>query len=355
MQKVAHETDPTRLCTDAMNGGVGEGISKVIDVQGWNYTWAGDPDKYHASHPTQPQIGTETASTRSTRGIYETDKDRGYLSAYDVNTTHYLLVNGKKKDLTAEGWWQYYSARPFMSGIFNWTGFDYRGEPVPYKWPCIASHFGCIDLCGFPKDTFYYYQAWWGDKPVLHLLPHWNWTGATNDINVWCYSNCKEVELFLNGNSLGKKSMSTNGHLEWSVAYAPGALSAKGYNGDKVVMEAKVETTDAPATVRLTPDRSTIKADNADVSIVEVAVTDAKGRVVPVADNLVKFSIDGPGKIIGVGNGDPSSHEADQASERKVFNGYAQVIVQSKHNAGTIKLIATADGLSSTTTTITTE
>ena len=349
MQNVVHETDPTRLCTVAMNGGIGSGFSKVIDVQGWNYTWAGDPDKYHASHPDKPQIGTETASTRSTRGIYQTDTNRGYLSAYDVNTTHYLAINGKKNNLTAEGWWQYYAARPFMSGVFNWTGFDYRGEPVPYKWPCIASHFGCIDLCGFPKDTFYYYQAWWSDRTVLHLLPHWNWTGATNDIDVWCYSNCKDVELFLNGVSLGKKPMPRNGHLQWTVKYAPGTLSAKGYDGDKVVAETKVETTGAPASVRLVADRSTIASDGQDVSVITVTATDAQGRPVPVADNLIHFELKGAGKIIGVGNGDPSSHESDKANERKLFNGLAQVIVQSTRTAGPIELTATAEGLKSAT------
>ena len=350
MQNLAHQLDPTRLCTVAMNGGIGEGFSKVIDVQGWNYTWAGDPDKYHAEHSDQPQLGTETASTRSTRGIYSNDMKRGYLSAYDVNTTHYLQENGVKSNLTAEGWWKFYSARPYMSGVFNWTGFDYRGEPTPFKWPCIASHFGCIDLCGFPKDDFYYYQSVWTDQPMVHLLPHWNWPGKEGKpIDVWCYSNCKEVELFLNGKSLGKKTMEPKGHLEWPVNYEAGTLNAKGFDANgKLIAETKVETTGAPAAIQLAPDRTTISADGEDCSIVDVSVVDAQGRVVPTADNTVHFELSGPGKIIGIGNGDPSCHEADKCDgdwQRSAFNGYAQVIVQSMQNAGEIQISATSSGL----------
>ncbi|HZI33314.1 MAG TPA: DUF4982 domain-containing protein, partial [Candidatus Binatia bacterium] len=162
------------------------------------------------------------------------------------------------------------------------------------------------------KDVFYYYQSWWTDKMVLHLMPHWNWPGKEGrDIDVRCFSNCQEVELFLNGRSLGKKIMPRNSHLQWTVKYAPGVLSAKGYDNGKVVMETKVETTGQPAAVQLVPDRSTISADGEDLSIVTVFIADAKGRVVPTADNFVHFAISGPGKIIGVGNGNPISHEPD--------------------------------------------
>ena len=236
-----------------------------------------------------------------------------------------------------------------MSGVFNWTGFDYRGEPTPFKWPCISSHFGCIDTCGFPKDDFYYYQSVWTDKPMVHLLPHWNWSGKEGQpIDVWCYSNCKEVELFLNDKSLGKKTMEPNGHLEWPVNYAPGTLSAKGYDGEEIVAETKIETTGAPAAVQLTPDRASINADGEDLSIITVSVADAQGRVVPTAGNLVHFELSGPGKIIGVGNGDPSCHEPDICAgnwQRSAFNGLAQIIVQSTKQAGELKVTATADGL----------
>jgi beta-galactosidase len=306
-----------------MNWDWGNGFSKVLDVQGFNYWFQGthsknrghflDIDEFHAAFPNKPAFGSEEGSTSSTRGIYHNDKTNAYLSAYDRN-----LPRGgdsqREWGSTAEAWMNYYSARPWLAGAFVWTGFDYRGEPTPYSWPCINSHFGILDVCGFPKDNFYYYQSVWTDKPMVHLLPHWNWPGREGqDIDVWAYSNCKEVELFLNGESLGKQAMPKNSHLEWKIKYAPGVLSAKGYDADgKVIAETKVETTGEPATVQLAPDRSTINADDEDVSVITVSIADAQGRIVPVASNSISFKLDGPGKIIGVGNGDPSSHEPDQ-------------------------------------------
>jgi beta-galactosidase len=199
-----------------------------------------------------------------------------------------------------------------MSGGFVWTGFDYRGEPTPYGWPCINSHFGIMDMCGFPKDNFWFYQSWWTERPVLHLLPHWNWPEREGQqIDVRALSNCDEVELFVNGRSCGRQAMERDSELQWSVPYEPGVLSAKGYKAGQVVAETKVETTGAPAAVTLTPDRAEIAADGEDVAIVTVAVVDAQGRVVPDAGNTVDFALDGPGRIIGVGNGDPSCHEPD--------------------------------------------
>jgi beta-galactosidase len=306
MQKLVHQLDPTRLCTAAMDGrvedGKADGFSSVMDVQGFNYIHRGDMDKFHEANPTIPCIGTEESSAYFTRGIYENAKT--YESAYEGNKPDY--------GTTAEQWWTYYYARPWASGSFVWTGFDYRGEESPFRWPNISSEFGIIDTCGFPKDVYYYYQSWWTDKPVLHLMPHWNWPGKEGqDIDVRAFSNCQEVELFLNGRSLGKKTMAKNSHLQWLVKYAPGTLSAKGYNGGKLLAEEKVETTGAPASVQLTPDRTTINADGEDVSVFTVSVTDTQGRVVPVARNLIHFELNGPGKIIGVGNGDPACHEPD--------------------------------------------
>jgi beta-galactosidase len=341
MQDLAHQLDPTRLCTVAMNGGWGDGFSKVVDVQGFNYRTK-NIEAFHAKFPQQPTIGTETASTRTTRGIYADDKERGYVAAYGEN--------GVEK---AWDWWPYFATHPFTSGGFIWTGFDYRGEPTPYKWPCINSHFGLMDTCGFPKDLYYYYQASWTDKPVLHLAPHWNWAGHEGTpVLVRCFTNCKEVELFLNGKSLGRQTMVPNRYLDWKVPYEAGVLSAKGFDGDKVVTETKVETTGAPAAIQLSPDRATIHADGQDLSIVNVAVTDAQGRVVPTADVLLKFEVRGAGKIIGVGNGDPSSHEPDRATERKAFNGFAQVLVQADEKSGAIQLTATSVGLHVSTVTI---
>jgi len=302
MQNLVKSLDPTRPVTYAApQGDTFDGINGVIEVRGWNYHPGGDMDKYHAEHPDQPNVGTEQASTVCTRGIYADDKTRGYVSAYDMRGTQ-----------TAERWWSYFADRPWLSGGFIWTGFDYRGEPTPYGWPCVSSHFGVLDMCGFPKDNFYYYQAWWTTNIVLHLLPHWNWAGKEGqEIRVDALSNCEEVELFLNGQSLGRQPMKRNSKLSWQVKYAPGTLSAKGYNGGQLVAEQKVETTGAAAAVQLTPDRSAINADGADVSVVTVAIADAQGRVVPTAGNKISFTLEGAGKIIGVGNGDPSCHEPD--------------------------------------------
>jgi len=232
MQNLAHQLDPTRQCTVAMNAYWGDGFSTVIDVQGFNYEKYGNLDAFRSSHPNKCGIGTEVGSTVTTRGIYSNDIANGYVASYDLITTNGLphpVTYGQ----TAERWWPRYSARPWIVGGFIWTGFDYRGEPIPYGWPCINSHSGIMDTCGFPKDIFYYYQSWWTDKPVLHLLPHWNWPGKEGQpIDVWCFSNCREVELFLNGKSLGRKTMERNSHLEWMVKYEPGTLSAKGYNDE---------------------------------------------------------------------------------------------------------------------------
>jgi len=345
MKRLARRIDRTRPVTVAMNGGWGKGYSKVVDVQGFNYFHNGNVDQFHTDFPAQPCIGSEEASAYSTRGIYETDPVRGYVSAYDVNKPGY--------GSTAEEWWNYYTARPFVAGAFVWTGFDYRGEPSPYQWPCISSHFGVIDTCGFPKDTFFYYQSWWTSKPVLHVFPHWNWQGKEGQpIRVWVHSNCDEIELLVNGESLGRKSMPRNAHLEWKVAYAPGVLLARGFAGGKMIAESRQETTGAPAAIGLSADRQTIGADGEDVSIVTVAIVDEKHRIVPVADNQISFTLTGPGKIIGVGNGDPSSHEPDKASQRKSFNGLAQVIVQSQRQPGDITLSAASPGLRTASVTI---
>jgi beta-galactosidase len=281
------------------------GINEVIEVRGWSYHIGKDNmDAYHAAHPQQPNVGSEQGSTVGTRGIYADDKERGYVSAYDDH--------GQSWSNTSEEWLGFFDTRPWLSGGFVWTGFDYRGEPTPYGWPCINSHFGILDTCGFPKDNYWYYQSWWVAKPVLHLLPHWNWAGKEGqEIDVRALSNCDEVEVFLNGRSLGRQTMKRASSLKWKVPYAPGTLSAKGFKDGQLVAETKVETTSAPASVQLTPDRTAIDANGEDVAVFTVAVADGQGRVVPVADNAISFELEGPGRIIGVGNGDPSCHEPD--------------------------------------------
>jgi beta-galactosidase len=353
MQNLVHSLDTTRLCTAAINGSLsGVTFAYVLDVKGLNYNIPGNLDSYHPGNPTAPIIGTEVGSTVTTRGIYTNDTVNGYVASYDF-ITQSGLPDPVTWGETAETWWPIYTARPWASGGFNWTGFDYRGEPTPYNWPCINSHFGQMDTCGFPKDLFYYYQANWTLKPVLHVFPHWNWTPG-QPINVWAYGNCQAVELFVNGASQGKQTLNVQGHVEWdNVTYAAGTLQAIGYNNGVAVITNTAVTTGTPAAIALLPDRSTILADGRDVSIVTVAVLDSLGRVVPSASNNVTFTISG-GAIIGVGNGNPSSHEADKASnQRMAFNGLAEVIVQSTNQAGSITLAASATGLTPTNITIT--
>jgi beta-galactosidase len=344
MKRLVRRLDPTRPITQAMNGAWGKGISAVLDVQGFNYNLP-HMDAFHQQFPQQPCIGTEVASTVSTRGIYTNDPQKGYVSAYDVNHPPWAS--------TAEQWWQMYDARPWLAGGFVWTGFDYRGEPTPYGWPCISSHFGILDTCGFPKDLFYYYRAWWGTKPVLHLFPHWNWAGKEGqEIAVWCFSNLERIELFLNGQSLGAQKMERDAHVAWKVKYGPGTLEARGYRNGRLALTARRETTGPAAKILLRPDRSTVAGDGEDVSVVEAQVVDSKGRAVPTADNEISFQVSGPGKIIGVGNGDPSSHEADKGTARRAFNGLCVTIVQTTKQAGQINVQATSPGLEAASVTL---
>jgi len=306
MQDYVKRLDPLRPVTYAApEDDVFRGINSVIEVRGWNYHYGPQMDRYHAAHPGQPNVGTEQASVVGTRGIYTNDAPHGYVAAYDLVWPGWTT--------TAESWWSFFAVRPWLSGAFVWTGFDYRGEPTPYWWPCVNSHFGILDTCGFPKDAFYYYQSWWTRNPVLHLAPHWNWPGREGqEILVQAFSNCQQVELFLNGETLGKQAMPPNSKLSWNVIYAPGTLSAKGYDAaGNVIAQTKVETTGDATQIQLVPDRQTINADGEDVSIFTVSALDAQGRAVPVAQNKIKFSLAGAGKMIGVGNGDPSCHEPD--------------------------------------------
>jgi beta-galactosidase len=346
LRRLARRLDPTRPVTAAMNGGWGAGFSHVVDVQGFNYGDGTKMDQFHAKFPALPAFGTEVASTVSTRGIYTNDKEKGYVSAYDVNFPPWAA--------RAETWWTTYAERPWLGGGFVWTGFDYRGEPTPYKWPCTTSHFGIMDSCGFPKDNFHYYQAWWGDTPVLHLFPHWNWAGKEGqEIEVWAHSNLDRIELFVNGTSAGTLEMKRNSHVAWKVLFAPGSIEARGFKDGKQVLVAKRETTGAPASIILRPDRAQIAANGEDVAVIEVQVVDAAGRIVPVADNVITFSVTGNGRLIGVGNGNPSSHEDDKGSQRQAFNGLCCAIVQASKDAGEIRVAASAPGLAPATTVIT--
>jgi len=343
------QLDSTRPVTYASNAhNNDQGINAVVDLRGFNYKNISDIDRYRREHPDQILFGSEEASTYSSRGVYANDPQRVWMSAYDVNRP--------KHGATAEDWWSFFHPRPWLAGAFVWTGFDYRGEPSPYSWPAISSQFGILDTCGFPKDIAFYYRAWWTDQPVLHLLPHWNWVGKEGQpIDVWVFSNLETIELFLNGKSMGRQTMKPDSHLEWGVPYRPGVLEARGFKGDRLIKTTRVETTGAPAKLVLTADRTTLTADGRDVSVIAVSAVDARGRWVPTADNPVELEIGGPARIIGVGNGDPGSHEADKIIggfetrgwKRKLFNGYAQVIVQSAKVPGRASLRAKSPGLDS--------
>lgn len=340
MKRRARQLDPTRLVTEAMNGSWGKGLSPVVDVQGFNYRYQGIDD-YHKQFPNQPTIGTEFGSTVSTRGIYENDTVKGYVSAYDRNYPPWAS--------TAQGWWSYFADRAYLSGGFVWTGFDYRGEPTPYNWPCISSHFGILDMCGFPKDLFWYYKAWWGpsSESVLHLFPHWNWPGKENqEIEVACFTNCDTVELFVNGVTQGWQKVERNGQASWKVRYQPGVIEVHGRHAARAGMLIdRRETTGAPAKLVLTADKPSLIADGEDTIVVACEVQDAQGRVVPTAMNEVQFNVSGPARIIGVGNGDPSSHEPDRSTKRSAFNGLCMVLVQSKGGNDVVTVEAQARGL----------
>jgi beta-galactosidase len=343
------ELDPTRTSTYAADvANIYHGVNEVIPVRGFNYRIMG-VDPYHKDHPLQPIIGTEMGSTVTTRGIYTKDTINCYVP--DEDETAPWWAN------TAEQWWTLAADRPWWMGGFVWTGFDYRGEPTPYQWPNISSHFGVMDVCGFPKNIYYYYQSWWTDKDVLHISPHWNWKRKEGQsIDVWVNTNADNVELFLNGKSLGKKDMPRNKHLQWSVNYEPGTLEAVAFkNGKKIT--SKVETTGDAAQIIISTSKKVMTADGEDATVLNISVVDKQGREVPDANNLIQFSLTGDAKIIGVGNGDPSSHEQDKYessnAQRHLFNGKCQVILQAGKNSSVIHFIAKGEGLQESTVDIT--
>lgn len=344
MKALATELDGSRPVSIAPTGAIGTGGLSECDVVGYNYM---DPDAlaFHKAHPDRPVIGTETVSAVCTRGQYITDFEKGYVASYDPYTT-----TGRA---SAEGWWKFCDAQPWLAGGFIWTGFDYRGEPSPNGWPNISSQYGIIDTCGFPKDSFFYYQSWWKPEPVLHLFPHWNWPGLEGkEIAVWVYSNLDRVELFQDGQSLGAKDVPKDSHVAWNVKYVPGALEARGSKGGKVVMTTRRETTGAPAKLVMTADRQDVSADGEDVAMFSIAVHDSQGRVVPITNNAITFRVSGEGKLIGTGNGDPTDHDSDKGDVRRAFSGYCMGLVQSTKKAGSITVEATSPGLAPATVTV---
>ncbi len=335
MVRRCHELDPTRVVSAAVNGDNEQGLSLALDIIGFNYHQE-YPEKYHKEHPERAIYGSETSSAICTRGEYSTDPKRNTVNCYDG-----VVPWGE----TPQGWWTLYGGKEWLAGGFAWTGFDYRGEPTPYGWPSVNSQFGIVDMCGFPKDYFYYYKAWWRKEPAVHVFPHWNWHGREGDeIPVWVYSNAEEVELLVNGKSMGRKKVPNLEHVAWQVKYEPGAIEARGYKGGKVVATDKRETTGDAVSIRITADRTEIDADGEDLAFITVEALDKQGRPVPTADNLIGFKVSGEGKLIGVGNGDPNCQQSDKEPKRSLFNGLAQVILQSTKRPGEIRIEAAKEG-----------
>ena len=343
MAAVVKRLDGTRPVTAAMSSGffTPVNVSQAVDVMGFNYN-QGDYDRFHAAHPTLPMTSSEDTSAYMTRGAYVSDPASHVIDAYDTQAAFWGATHREA--------WKAVAERPFVAGMFIWTGFDYHGEPTPYAWPSASSFFGCLDLCGFPKTAFYLHQAQWiDDRPVLHLAPHWNWPGREGQpIKVMALTNAEKVVLSLNGKVVGEKIVDRFTMPSWEINYAPGRLEAVGYRAGREVSRAAVETTSETVALRLAPDRAALAGDGEDAQPITVEALDAEGRSVPSANFPVEFEINGPGAIIGVGNGDPNSHEPEKGNRRSLFNGLAQVMVRSaRGGAGTLVLRAKAAGLRS--------
>ena len=367
MQHLAHQLDPSRPTTYGMNMGWSE-ICDIHDQAGFRFDVFGvnyrsgqrsaHYDDFHARYPDWPLVGTETWGGSATRGLYEPDvmlgdtcrhtqidwldeRYRGFASAYGTTATPW--------GYTIEETWQDCATRPFLSGTFLWTGFDYRGEIFPYAWPAVITRFGILDYCGFYKEVAHYLRAWWRpEDPHIFLMPHWDWQGREGQpITVRCYANCHAVELALNGESLGRQVMPENGKLEWTVPYQPGQLVATGYDpAGNVLVIAERRTTTGPARLEVTAHRQTLAADGEDVAVVDVAIVDGSGAICPRANHLVVFEVSGPARILGVANGDPLSHEPDKfTNQRRAYHGLCQVLVQSTGEAGEVKVTASSWGL----------
>jgi len=361
---IVRALDPTRPITAADNNTDPSNPlfrSGALDLVGLNYhhqAWADFPKNF----PGQKFLATETTSALNTRGYYDQPSDS--VAAYGgrrttngpVPNTSYRLSS---YDHRRAAWgslheesWREIKKYDFLSGMFIWTGFDYLGEPTPYGWPARSSYFGIVDLAGFPKDPYYMYQSEWTERPMVHVFPHWNWTPG-DTIDVWAYTNGDEVELFLNGASLGvKRKQGDVFHLMWRVAYAPGTVRGVARKGGQVMATEDVKTAGAPVRIALAPDRSELSADGADLSFVTVQLLDRAGVAVPTADQLVRLRVSGAARIVGVDNGDQISHASFKADRVRLFNGKALVIVRAGERAGTATLTAEGEGLEPATSRI---
>ena len=349
MREYTRLLDPSRPSTVANAGGTE--LIKGLDVVGFNYIVQNDVDNRKKANPSWKIVGTEETTGCGTRGVYFKESgDRsqeGRMVSMNRDTTHHHVEN------VIERGWKFYAERPWAAGLFYWTGFDYRGEPNPLSYPAHDSEFGIFDYCGFPKDEAYYLKAWWTDGPVLHIFPHWNLTGHEGEeIELWAYSNCDEVELVVNGKKLGRQAMPKNGHLKWKATYQPGKVVAYGYKQGKRIMTQTIETTKPAYKTVLKSDRKEITADGRDVAVITVEVQDQKGRVVPDACPMLHFTLEGAGRILGAGNGDPMYLGADHPKDMNcrqfsipAFNGLAQILIQSDEPSSSLVLNCQSEGL----------
>ena len=347
MREYTRMLDPTRHSTMANAGG--SELIKGLDVVGFNYIAQNDVDNRKEANPTWKIVGTEETTGCGTRGVYFDSPDQpGHMVSINRGTQPGV-------ENVIERGWKFYDERPWAAGVFYWTGFDYRGEPNPLSYPAHDSEFGILDYCGFPKDEACYLKAWWTNEPVLHIFPHWNLQGHEGqEVEIWAYSNCDEVELTVNGKKLGRQAMPKNGHLKWKAVYQPGRRVATGYKNGKRILKQTIETTNPATKIVLTSDRGLITADGRDVAIVTVEILDNKGRIVPDACPMLTCTLEGDGRILGVGNGDPSYLGPDHPNELDchtfqipAFNGLAQILIQSGHAPAALQLNCSSNGLKS--------
>lgn len=364
---IVKDLDTTRPVTAACNDQHPDNPvirSGALDLIGYNYShnkYADFPDQFQG----KKFIATETTSSLATRGHYDMPSDSirlwpvrwdiPFLDGNPDNTCSSYDNCHTPWGSTHEDVWRVIKQNDFLSGMFIWTGFDYLGEPTPYGWPSRSSYFGIVDLAGFPKDAYYMYQSEWTNNPVLHIFPHWNWQQG-DTLDIWAYTNCKEVELFLNDKSLGIKQKNENDfHIQWRVVYSPGILKAVGRTDGQEIITKEIRTAGEASDIIMEADRSTINADGQDLSFIIVKVIDQNGTIVPHADQLISFSLEGEGQIIGVDNGLQTSHESFKSNSRKAFNGKCLAVIQSTEKPGNIKILATSELLQSYTLNISTK
>ena len=367
LTKIVKSLDTTRPVTAACNEANPLNpvlVADVLDLIGYNYNHEKYPD-FPKQYPGKSFIATETESALATRCSYDMPSDsiRRWPTRWDLP-----LLDGNP-DFTCSSYdncsapwgstheetWKIVKKHDFISGSYIWTGFDYLGEPTPYHWPARSSYFGIIDLAGFPKDAFYFYQSEWTDTPTLHIFPHWNWKEG-QEIDVWAYTNCDEVELFLNNKSMGtKKKSEEHLHLSWRLKFKTGTIMAIGRTNGETVLKKEIKTAEEPAKILLETDRNELNADGRDLSFITVKILDENGTLVPNADNVITFKISGEGNIVGVDNGLQTSHESFKANFRKTFNGLCLAVIQSTKNPGIIDFMASSEGLEEAKITINTK